>query len=107
MCEFPRKKASSLKSETLLLLFIQKENLCVLNQRHTCTVIAPAIDSGAPPATPEEPLKNLVYPVKQIFTEYLNINASNGDTIDEGFGSTYKEEERQVSTLVSVTGSTS
>ena len=68
----------------------------------------PASDSGAPPPTiPEEPLTNLVDLLKQIFTEYLNINASNGDTIDEGIDYTYKEEERQVSTLVSVTGSTS
>ena len=78
----------------------------MLNQRHTCTVIAPAIDSGTPPATPEEPLKNLVDPLKQIFTEYLNINESNGDTIEEGIYYTYKE-GRQVSKQMSVTRSTS
>ena len=74
----------------------------MLNQRHTCTVIAPAIDSGTPPATPGEPLKNLVDPLKQIFTEYLNIN---GDTIEEAIYYMYKE-GRQVSKQMSVTRST-
>ena len=45
-----------------------------MNERYTCTVIAPARDSGKPPAIHEEPLKNLVAPINGPFTECLKRN---------------------------------
>ena len=91
-----------------------KDNLLVENVKNTIAAlllrknnfVCCTRDSGAPPpTTPEEPLRNSVDPLKQIFTKYLNINESNGDTIEEGIYYTYKE-GRQVSKQMSVTRST-
>ena len=94
---------------TIAALYSEKNSSCVVTRGSPANSSTnPATDSGAPPPTiPEEPLKKLSRSLKHIFTEYLNINASNGDTIDEGIDYTYTEEERQVSKLVSLTGSTS
>ena len=68
----------------LLLVFIQKEKLHGLNERYTCTVIAPARDSGTPPAIHEEPLKNLVAPINGPFTKVSEEKQAEDDTIKEG-----------------------
>ena len=83
MYKVPHRAASSWKVNTTAGLHSERK-LHGLNERYTCTVIAPARDSGKPPAIHEEPLKNLVAPINGPFTEYLKRNKADDDTIKEG-----------------------